>query len=1063
MTPYYIHNAATCFRMATARNFNGPVAYSIRRGDASAQWVFTNAPTAGRFYIMSLNDGRRLRYNAGLDLAPPGTTGATVEWTFNGPDSKGYYYIDNPNSSVSLSCGGSFPGIGFSTAPFGSPSDNTRFRFVKPYYPSSLAAVTTPTGLGATPADRSVTLRWTGSAPRYNIYRGTISGGPYTKINSDIKKNFYTDNTPVNGTTYYYVVTSLDSLENESGNSSQATAAPASGTGLGLVAEYKFENGAQDSSGNGFHGTINGTTSVVGGRVDSSAINFTGGDSSFVEIPNPLGNDFSISFWLNTTATGGTGAWWAGKGLVDGEVPGATNDFGISLVGTNVAFGVGNSDVTITATNGVNNGQWRHITATRNSTSGAMQLFVDGVLRASGTGPTGTRATPATLHIGNLQSGANYLAGSIDEVRLYNYVVSAATVTQLAANGSTLVASYNLEGNAQDGSGFANQGTVKNNVTFVAGKVGAQAAQFDGASSYLQIPAGVANDFSIACWVKTTATGGAGQWWNGLGLVDGEIPGAAADFGTSLIGSKAAFGVGNPDTTITSTSAINDGQWHHVAATRNNAGGAMKLYVDGILQASANGPTGSRSAPTGLRIGSMQPGGGFFPGTMDDVRLYNYQLSASQVAALFTPQPLPAPWTNTDIGSPGSPGYANYASGNWTLGGSGGDIWLGTDQFQFAYSNFAGAGSLVARLTSGAIISDGTTNANAKAGIMFRDSPATNAPFVALVHDQGQGVQFLYRDSTGANAGQQGANLAVNPAVWLRLVRSNNTFYAYYSTIASAPTPANWILIGSHTTALANAAVVGVVDCSHDNAKLANTAFTGVSVSPPTPPTISPVPDQVIAENTSTPVLAVTLGDALVTGNNLVLTASSANTNLVSNANIVLGGGGSSRTVQVTPAAFQSGAATITLVVNNGQPTASTATNSFLITVLTSAAGSWRQQYFGTTANTGSAADTADPDGDGIANVMERFFGLNPLAADPSSALPAAAMLGTNLSLTYTHSLTATDLAYQVQWSPDLFGWLTNNVTDIGMSTNGNNEVRQGSVPASTGNPLFMRVQVTSP
>ena len=38
----------------------------------------------------------------------------------------------------------------------------------------------------------------------------------------------------------------------------------------------------------------------------------------------------------------------------------------------------------------------------------------------------------------------------------------------------------------------------------------------------------------------------------------------------------------------------------------------------------------------------------------------------------------------------------------------------------------------------------------------------------------------------------------------------------------------------------------------------------------------------------------------------------------------------------------------------------------------------WRQQYFGTTANSGSAADTADPDGDGNANLFEYLAGLVP-------------------------------------------------------------------------------------
>jgi regulation of enolase protein 1 (concanavalin A-like superfamily) len=1068
LTPYFIHNCATCFRLTSARNVTGPAATSLRHEDATVQWILTNAPASGHYYIQSLSDGRRLSYtNSALFLAPAGWTGTNLEWTFNGPDGNGYYFIDNPNSQVSLNASGSGGSIGLSTLPFGSPSDNTRFRFVKPYYPSSLAAVTAPTGLSAWPADRSVTLRWSGTAPRFNIYRSTTSGSGYTKINGDIKRNYYTDNTAVNGVTCYYVVTALDSLENESAYSGQTTAAPASGLNLGLVAEYKFENGAQDSSGNGFHGNVYGTVNTVAGKVDSSALNFTGGDNSCVEIPNPLGNDFSISFWMNTAATAGTGQWWAGEGLVDGEVPGSTNDFGVALIGSNVGFGVGNPDFTITATNVVNDGQWHHIVATRTSATGAMQLYVDGGLRATGTGATGTHSTPVSLRIGDLQSGYDYFPGSIDEVRLYNYVVSLATVEQLAGVGSTLVANYNFENNAADGSGFGNLGVTNNNVTFVAGKVGALAAQFDGVSSSVQIPASVANDFSIAYWVKTTATGGSGQWWNGKGLVDGEMPGSVADFGTSLIGTKAAFGVGNPDTTIVSTTSINDGNWHHVAATRVNATGAMKLYVDSSLQASATGPTGTRSAPTGLRIGGILANyaGGYLAGAVDDVRLYNYQLSASQIAALVTPQPLPAPWTNADIGASATPGYANYATatGIWSLGGGGADIGNSADQFQFAYTDFSGSGILQARATSGAISSDGTTNASAKTGIMFRNSLAANAPFVALVHDQSQGVQFLYRDSAGALASQQGTNLVLNPAIWFRLVRSNNTFTAWYATSVSPPTPANWILISAHTTTIATAAFAGVVVCSHDNTKLANATFTGVSVSPPTPPTISTVADQVINENTSTGPLSVTLGDALVTGNNLLLTASSSNTNLIPNTNIILGGSGNTRTVQVTPAAYQSGTAVVSLILNNGQPTANTATNSFQVMVQTTAAGTWRQQYFGTTQDAGIAADSADPAGDGIVNVMKRFFGLNPLVAYSSSALPYPLMAGTNFTLNFTHSLLATDLMWQVQWSPDLLDWLTNSVTDIGVSTNGSTEMRQGSLPAGTADPLFMRVQVTTP
>jgi hypothetical protein len=223
------------------------------------------------------------------------------------------------------------------------------------------------------------------------------------------------------------------------------------------------------------------------------------------------------------------------------------------------------------------------------------------------------------------------------------------------------------------------------------------------------------------------------------------------------------------------------------------------------------------------------------------------------------------------------------------------------------------------------------------------------------------------------------------------------------------------------------------------------------------------VADQTISENTSTAVLPVTVGDALVPPASLVLTASSSDTNLVPNANIVLGGTGAYRNLQVTPAAYQAGTCVITLVVNNNQPTANTATNSFLVTVQTTPAGYWREQYFGTTANTGTAADGAAPAGDGIINMLKRFLGLNPLVSYPQSVLPAGAMEGTNFTMSYTHSLLATDLLYQVWWSPDLLSWQTNDITDNSVSTNGDTELRAGSVPATTADPLFLRLRMTSP
>jgi hypothetical protein len=76
-------------------------------------------------------------------------------------------------------------------------------------------------------SQHSVALSWDASTSLvigYNVYRGTASGGPYTRLNSSVDANTaYTDNSVQNGLTYYYVTTAVDSNNAESAHSNQAT------------------------------------------------------------------------------------------------------------------------------------------------------------------------------------------------------------------------------------------------------------------------------------------------------------------------------------------------------------------------------------------------------------------------------------------------------------------------------------------------------------------------------------------------------------------------------------------------------------------------------------------------------------------------------------------------------------------------------------------------------------------------------------------------------------------------------------------------------------------------
>jgi hypothetical protein len=83
-------------------------------------------------------------------------------------------------------------------------------------------------GTGVAPASHSVVLGWIASSSTiagYNVYRSTVSGSSYSKVNSSLVAGLsYSDSSVTGGTTYYYVATAVDSSGNESGYSNEVPA-----------------------------------------------------------------------------------------------------------------------------------------------------------------------------------------------------------------------------------------------------------------------------------------------------------------------------------------------------------------------------------------------------------------------------------------------------------------------------------------------------------------------------------------------------------------------------------------------------------------------------------------------------------------------------------------------------------------------------------------------------------------------------------------------------------------------------------------------------------------------
>ncbi|WP_114208810.1 hypothetical protein [Acidisarcina polymorpha] len=85
------------------------------------------------------------------------------------------------------------------------------FKWTPPSTLTKISAPAPPTSVTAVPADEQVTLSWTGGAGAlvYTVSRSTTKGGPYTAVDSGIYQTNVTDLGLTNGTTYYYVVSSL--------------------------------------------------------------------------------------------------------------------------------------------------------------------------------------------------------------------------------------------------------------------------------------------------------------------------------------------------------------------------------------------------------------------------------------------------------------------------------------------------------------------------------------------------------------------------------------------------------------------------------------------------------------------------------------------------------------------------------------------------------------------------------------------------------------------------------------------------------------------------------------
>lgn len=450
------------------------------------------------------------------------------------------------------------------------------------------------------------------------------------------------------------------------------------GTDNGLVGHWTFDGVRTDFAKNILYGlmpsndatlaNMSTTSSLAIGKI-GQAFNFDGSDDLISTPVNdsllPENQPVTISAWIYPRTRGENNQ---GRIVQRGTATGGVG-FYLSSAGTNgiqfLASGVADvarrsSDNTITL------GQWQHVLVTWDgSTTGAnIHMYVNGVetsYAATINGSSITDNSTEPVRIGNSTDGTRTFDGYIDDLRMYNRVLSQEEITRLSrmAQGKVntsptifmsdgLVGYWPFDGKYMDwsknevldASGNNRTGTSTNLATtsVVRGKIG-QALRFNGSNSRVSFPTTVfdgtgnspVNAITISAWIKTVNTAAV------QAIASKYTGGGARPFQFRIQSGNLRFGLynGTTETVLTTASLpISSNNWYHVLAVWD--GSLMSIYVDGaFVQSTAfTGPI-SYTGSTNLGIGYTGSDNFPFDGLIDEVRIYNRALSLSEILRLY--------------------------------------------------------------------------------------------------------------------------------------------------------------------------------------------------------------------------------------------------------------------------------------------------------------------------------------------------------------------------------------------------------------------------------------------
>lgn len=376
-----------------------------------------------------------------------------------------------------------------------------------------------------------------------------------------------------------------------------------------LVGLYKFENNVFDSTTNANNGAVTGTTTYVSGQ-EGNAFSFNGNTRitiSNTPIKFERTQPFSISFWMNPSSA--TGEIFTDNGCILG----CSSGWGLSMLSsTQFYFELAGSPpntnlIRVHNTNSFTSG-WHHfvITYAGDSNANNIKYYVDGVSVsvAVDVNNLSTSIIPAgaSAYIGARSDSSIGLTGKLDELRIYNIQLSSTQASALYMVG------HYSQSHTFDGGEYV-QTTTNTPANF----------------EYNQ-------PFSGGGWIFPTDNAAGTEYifdhrsvTVGWGFFNG---GTYLDF----------FMVGNNVAEIKATYTLPQNTWSYVFFTYDGSGtlGGVKIYVNGLSQTvtlTGSFPTTTIQNNGNLFIGSRFSAANFMVGQFDNLKIYPYSLSTSEVAS----------------------------------------------------------------------------------------------------------------------------------------------------------------------------------------------------------------------------------------------------------------------------------------------------------------------------------------------------------------------------------------------------------------------------------------------